>query len=171
MSELSPLILSLKLDQKTFDLFDQLRQQHFPPERNFLPAHLTLFHALPGEQELEIQQLLQERCARTPVLPLSFPEVRSLGQGVAVQVDSPELSQFRQQLADHWQAGLTRQDQQGYRPHITLQNKVAPDVARQLYHQLAKAWTPFNGKGEALLLWRYKGGPWELAGEFAFKTE
>lgn len=54
-----PLVLTLKLDQTTFDLFNELRQQHFPPERNFLPAHVTLFHALPGEHELNIRQTLQ----------------------------------------------------------------------------------------------------------------
>jgi hypothetical protein len=29
------------LDQSSFNLFNGLRQQHFPVDRNFLPAHVT----------------------------------------------------------------------------------------------------------------------------------
>lgn len=170
MSEPSlPLILTLKLDPKTFDFFNQLRQQHFPPARNFLPAHITLFHALPGDQETKIKQTLQALCSQTAVLPLTFPDLRFLGKGVAVEVECPQFVQLRQQLAQHWHAWLSRQDQQKYRPHITLQNKVTADQARSLYEQLANDWNPLHGKGEGLLLWYYKGGPWELAGDFAFR--
>lgn len=164
-----PLILTLKFDQKTFDRFNQLRQQYFPPERNFLPAHITLFHALPGEQKISIQQTLHAICSRTPVCSLAFPQVRSLGQGVAIAVECPELIQLHQQLAQTWQNWLSRQDQQRYKPHITIQNKVTPEAAQQLHRQLAESWQPLQGCGEGLLLWYYQGGPWELAQEFAFQ--
>jgi 2'-5' RNA ligase len=164
-----PLILTLKLDQQTFSYFDQLRRQHFPPEKNFLAAHITLFHRLPSDQESSIQQTLQKFCAHTSVLSLTFPKLRFLGKGVAVEVDCPELIQLRQQLAKNWNGWLSRQDQQGYRPHITLQNKSTANEARQLYNQLANNWKLFGGNGEGLLLWYYKGGPWELVREFAFK--
>ena len=52
-----PLILSLKLDQASFDALEVLRQQYFPRARNFLSAHVTLFHQLPGEQETQIKQI------------------------------------------------------------------------------------------------------------------
>lgn len=169
MSDLSPLILTLKLDQKTFSYFDQLRQQHFPPERNFLSAHITLFHSLPGEQKSSIQQTLQDFRSHISPLTLTFTTLRFLGKGVAVEVDCPELIQLRQQLATHWRDWLSRQDQQGYRPHITIQNKVTPDQARLLYDQLTSEWEAFQGTGEGLLLWYYKGGPWELANQFDFR--
>ena len=63
---------------------------------------------------------------------------------------------------------LTPQDKAGWRPHITIQNKVAPEQARQLQAKLAASWTPFEALGEGLLLWRYLGGPWELVEEFRF---
>jgi hypothetical protein len=44
-----PLILTLKMDRESFSRFEGLRQAHFPPHRNFIPAHLTLFHHLPGD--------------------------------------------------------------------------------------------------------------------------
>lgn len=166
---MSPLILTLKLDQKTFYYFDQLRQQYFPSEKNFLSAHITLFHALPGQQEPNVRQVLQQVCACTSSLPLTCPKLRFLGQGVAVEVTCPELLQLRQHLAKQWSTGLTRQDQQGYRPHITIQNKTTGNAARQLYEQLSCEWQPLEGYGEGLLLWYYQGGPWELAAEFPFQ--
>jgi 2'-5' RNA ligase len=166
----SPLILTLKLDRITFDFFNELRQQHFPPERNFLPAHITLFHALPGEEELSIQQTLQNLCKHTPVLPLIFSQPRFLGKGVAIEVKCSELVQLRQQLATTWNMWLSKQDQQKYQPHITIQNKVTSDEARRLYDEFVSDWNSLNGYGEGLLLWYYKGGSWELAGEFNFES-
>lgn len=168
ISETTPLILTLKFDPKTFDYFDQLRQQHFPPERNFIPAHITLFHALPSERKDRIQITLQELCSCTPIFPLVFSKLRFLGRGVAVEVSCPELIHLRQQLVKQWNGWLSRQDQQGYRPHITIQNKTTADQARQLYDQLANEWHPVSGYAEGLLLWYYRGGPWELADEFYF---
>src|SRR6476469_7699644 len=46
-----PLIVTLLLDDAAQQRFDALRTAHFPAERNHLAAHVTLFHALPGEQE------------------------------------------------------------------------------------------------------------------------
>ena len=49
MDKPAPLILTLELDERSFAFFGAQRRRYFPPERNFIPAHLTLFHALPGE--------------------------------------------------------------------------------------------------------------------------
>lgn len=163
-----PLILTLKFDEDTFATLDDLRQQYFPPTRNVVPAHITLFHALPGEQEELIWQTLQARCAATPVLPIFFPQVRSLGRGVAVTVDCPGLLRLRQQLATTWGDLLGEQDRRPYRPHVTIQNKVTHAEAQRLHDRLATTWSPFGGQGEGLALWRYMGGPWELVDEFLF---
>lgn len=165
----SPLILTLQLDPDSFDQVDQLRQQYFPAARNFLPAHVTLFHALPGDQAEAIASRLQTLCEQTAALPFDLPTLRLLGQGVAIEVDSPPLVQLRQTLAKDWQPWLTRQDQQPYRPHITIQNKVPATAARQLYEQLSGGWRSIGGSGEGLSLWSYQGGPWELVQQFHFQ--
>lgn len=165
---LAPLILTLKLDEATFTGFNQLRQQHFPPERNFIPAHITLFHALPGDQEQPIRETLTITCSQVRTLELRFPKPRSLGKGVAIMVESPPLVELRQRLARQWQVWLSPQDRQGYRPHVTIQNKVTPAEAAQLYQHLLETWHPIQGYGEGLLLWRYQGGPWELSDLFSF---
>lgn len=165
-----PLIMTLAFDAHTFAALDDLRRQHFPAYKNVVPTHITLFHALPGEHEDSIQHTLHTLCAATPVLPIFFPQVRSLGRGVALGVDCPALLRLRQQLATTWHDWLTEQDRRAYRPHVTIQNKVTPAEAQQLYDQLAATWTPFMGQGTGLRLWRYLHGPWELANEFPFRT-
>lgn len=164
-----PLILTLKFDPATFEVVNALRQQHFPAEINFLPAHVTLFHALPSDQIDVIEQNLRYLCEQTSVFPLSLPELRFLGNGVAIEVKSPELNHLQRGLAEHWHSWLKPQDRQGYKPHITIQNKVTAEIARPVYNQLAETWKPLEGQAEGLLLWYYQGGPWDPAGEFLFQ--
>jgi 2'-5' RNA ligase len=164
----APLILSLKLDDVSFDRLDRRRRAHFPPERNHLSAHLTLFHALPGAMLPEISANLATLAAGTPPPPLHFAGLRSLGRGVAFAVESEALLRLRTLLASAWHGVLGAQDRQGFRPHVTVQNKVTPAEARALMTELEADFTPWSGQGEALLLWHYRGGPWEPAGQFPF---
>lgn len=168
MSSEATLILTLKLDKATFDCLNALRERHFPRARNLIPAHITLFHALPGQWEARVRNKLQEFCAETQRVRVSFPKLRFLGRGIAVEIDSPELVRLRGSLAQEWRDWLGTQDKQGYRPHVTIQNKVAVVAARLLYEDLAHCWEPFAGFGEGLLLWQYLGGPWKLLDEFNF---
>jgi len=168
MDEPVPLILTLELDPALFVLLNSLREAHFPPERNLVPAHITLFHALPGAEAGPIADHLATYAAHTTPLPLALPAVRFLGCGVALEVVSPGLVALRYTLAQAWAPWLSRQDQQRYRPHVTIQNKVPPEVARRLYNELAPRWQALAGRGEGLCLWHYRGGPWELAARFPF---
>lgn len=162
------LLLTLKLDQPTFARANTLRRRYFPPERNVVPAHVMLFHQLPGDRESTICHRLETLCAQTQRFTLSLPSLQFLGNGVAISVRAPELMQLHQNLATAWDDWLIPQDRQGYRPHITIQNKVKPDTARQLHEELDAQWQPVTGWGEGLLLWYYHQGPWELAREFCF---
>jgi hypothetical protein len=80
---------------------------------------------------------------------------------VAYELTSPELAALRKGLATSWKPWLGAQDSQGFKAHITVQNKVAPKQARALYEELSAAFTPFEVRGGGLSLWRYVGGPWE----------
>jgi hypothetical protein len=57
-----PLIVTLLLDDAAQARFDRLRAAHFPSARNHLAAHVTLFHALPGELLTEVR----DACGRRP---------------------------------------------------------------------------------------------------------
>jgi hypothetical protein len=91
-----------------------------------------------------------------------------MGRGVMYTLDNPTLPALHKRLQRQWQPWLTPQDQQGLRPHITVQNKVDPAVARQLHEELAASFQPFEALGTGLALWAYRGGPWELQQRFSF---
>ena len=156
------------MDEVSFGFFDGLRRRHFPPERNFIPAHVTLFHHLPGEQEGAIVGELEALCSSQPLMPIAVTGLRSLGRGVAYTLDAPDLRALRRRLAVLWRDWLTPQDRQGSRPHVTIQNKVSPGEARGLLAALQSGFAPFAVQGEGLHLWRYLGGPWRLARTFQF---
>ena len=101
-------------------------------------------------------------------MPLRFTGMRFLGAGVAVDVDAPELQRFRDQLKSELGGSLTAQDAQRWRPHVTVQNKVTAATAKSLWADLSNEFTPRDGTATALRVWRYLGGPWSLAGRFAF---
>ncbi|MGK3899645.1 hypothetical protein ABI062_15425, partial [Enterococcus faecium] len=56
----APIIVSALFGDRDFAWLDGLRRAHFPPERNVLPAHLTLFHHLPPSVEHELRALLAQ---------------------------------------------------------------------------------------------------------------
>lgn len=164
----TPLILTLGLHADDQARFDALRRVHFPPERNLVPAHLTLFHKLPGSDLAGIEHMVRLACAHQVAFELEVRGLRSLGRGVAFDLHAPALSQLRASLAQTWHEHLTAQDRQGYRPHVTIQNKAEPQGARALLAAMQAGFTPFTVQGVGLLLWRYLGGPWEQVGAYAF---
>jgi 2'-5' RNA ligase len=163
-----PLILTLKLDSASFQYFDDLRRKHFPPERNFLAAHLTMFHHLPGDELEKIKEEAHRVCRSFSEFPLNFTGWRSLGSGVAVRVEATPLLGLRNRLAAIWHEHLKPQDRQKFQPHITVQNKVAPDEARALLAKLSAEPLPPNGTAKGIALWHYLGGAWKLEEEFVF---
>jgi 2'-5' RNA ligase len=165
----APLILTLTLDEASQAFFNEQRRLYFPPKINYLSAHLTLFHALPGDEQATIVADLETVATAQPApLPLQATGVKFMGRGVMYTLDNPTLPALHKRLQRQWQAWLTPQDQQGLRPHITVQNKVDPAVARRLHEELAAGFQPFEALGTGLALWAYRGGPWELLQQFSF---
>jgi len=87
---------------------------------------------------------------------------------VAYELSSPELLALRRELVRSWEPWLGAQDRQGFKPHITVQNKVSPERARALQKELQASFTPFEIRGVGLSLWRYLGGPWEPVDTYLF---
>lgn len=171
MADQPPLIITAALDDGAFDWFDGLRQAHFPRHRNFIPAHLTLFHALPGAQEDFVLETLKSACRRQTPIRLDVRGPWSSGRGVAYRLASADLDRLRGQLAEAFSPWLTRQDQALFRPHITIQNKVEPADAKQLLEYLKLVFEPFDILAEGLLVWRYLDGPWEAIDRIPFDSE
>jgi 2'-5' RNA ligase len=164
----APLILTLALDAETQAYFNDLRQQHFPPKINYLAAHLTLFHHLPGAELTAVRAQLAAIGGTLRPLPLQVTGLRSLGRGVAFTLENDALRTLHRQLQTAFAAYLTPQDQQKLQPHVTIQNKVEPAAARQLLADLQAYFVPFEAVGTGLHLWAYRNGPWESVAEFPF---
>lgn len=164
-----PLVVTARMDDESQVYFDGLRKAHFPPARNFLRAHVTLFHALPGDRAGEVAEILRRVAAGAAAPSGRVWRVRSLGRGVAFDVECPALAMVRETLREGFGWGLTKQDaQRSWRPHITVQNKVEPEVARALLAELSGSFVERRIEFAGLTLWEYLGGPWELVGEFPF---
>jgi hypothetical protein len=101
--------------------------------------------------------------ADTPPPAASLREIYSLGGGVAYRIDSSDLREIRDRIADHFTGMLTMQDQGTPRLHITVQNKVAPAEARALLAELAADFRPRPLTIVGLAAHHYLGGPWEQA--------
>jgi 2'-5' RNA ligase len=163
-----PLILALTLDDASFAYFNALRKAHFPPAINYLDAHLTLFHHLPDVPA--VTDLLRTVAGAQPPVLLEVTGLMKLGRGVAFRLACDPLVQLQAYLKWQWREWLTPQDQQGFRPHITVQNKVNPATANALYEELSAAFEPFTATGTGLSLWEYHNGPWRKREDFGFTS-
>ncbi|GLV25532.1 2'-5' RNA ligase family protein [Sphingobium sp. Cam5-1] len=149
---------------------DGLRRAHFPPERNKVPAHISLFHHLPPTLLPELSDRMKGLCAGAPPLAM-ITGVMLLGRGVAFDVRSDGLLAIRDELAEAFRGLLTPQDQARARLHITVQNKVEPSVARALADQLKAEFRPRPLRIVGLAAWHYRdGGSWDLAKKVSFRS-
>ncbi|MCW3797008.1 2'-5' RNA ligase family protein [Sphingomonas sp. BN140010] len=165
---MSALIVTAELASEDFAWLDGQRRRYFPPERNQLSAHLTMFHALPPSAEEEARCELKRQAAR-PAPRAQVAGLMNLGRGVAYRIVSDELEEVRRAIADHFHGSLTAQDGQGWRPHVTIMNKAEPRAARELLGELQASFHPRPLKISGLALHRYLGGPWEKLGAWTFR--
>jgi 2'-5' RNA ligase len=164
----APIIMTLQMDDASAAHFSALRRAHFPPEQNFLDAHITLFHHLPSKEVHRLKQDCAQTTQQTHPFCMEVTGLRMLGNGVAYSLQSIEAAQLRTQCSEKWQQWLGRQDQQHWNPHITVQNKVPAEKAKALHAQLSQEFTPSSITVTGTALWWYRGGPWELMEEFVF---
>lgn len=148
-------ILTAQLDDESFAWLDSLRRQHFPRERNVLSAHLTMFHRLSPAQVERLQMV----ALPTAALPIVFDTVTFLGFGNAIHVASPGLERLRAEAKAAIGAGLSRQDDQRWTPHVTIQNKAPAETARALHASLTQGFLERTGSVTGLQVWEYLGGP------------
>jgi hypothetical protein len=162
------LIVTAELGPGDFASLERLRSAHYPAERNRVPAHLTIFHALPPWAETELRSRIA-RVVRRPRPKAEIAGLMDLGGGVAFRVVSPDLDRIREDLAADLEGLLGPQDRGGWRPHVTIQNKVAPKVARALKASLERSFVPRLLAIRGLGLFRYLAGPWEPIAVYPFR--
>jgi hypothetical protein len=116
----------------------------------------------------ELRRLLMREVRSTVTPAARVARLLSLGRGVAFGVDSPGLAAIRSRIAEAFGPMLTPQDRAGWRPHITVQNKVTPAEARELMAELSKTFEPRPLRIDGLSAYWYRGGPWESIGDWRF---
>ena len=164
----APIIVTALFGAQDQAWFDALRRAHFPPERNHLAAHLTLFHHLPPSVAGEVKQRLVAETRGVPAPAARLAAPYSLGRGVAYRIDSPGLAAIRARLAEAFAGLLTPQDDAGWRAHVTVQNKVAPAAAKALLAELGSGFAARPLRIAGLAAWWYRGGPWEPLSRHVF---
>lgn len=149
-------------------------------DRGNLPAHLTMFHALPRSEMQHITASLDEVCG-TQQGPLrlatgaAFRMRRGVGIGVADNGDDAGAKAARRlhaELQRRWWGFLSAQDRRRpWRPHWTVQNKAADEAAVDA--AMDEVWAGFRGAeglATGCALWRYeKGGRWVFERGFDFE--
>ena len=164
----NPLIVSAVLGPEDFAWLDRLRRTHYPSDRNRLSAHLTLFHHLPPSLGAELKHRLSE-AVRAPRPRADAAGLIDLDGGVAVRIVSPDLEAIREDLAIVFRGMLTPQDRVGWRPHVTIQNKVPPAEARALRARLEADFRARAMRVEGLAISAYRGGLWDPVSRHMFK--
>ena len=156
----APIIVAALLGGADQAWLDGLRRAHFPPDRNQLAAHLTMFHHLPPSIAEEVKRRLTDETRGVPPPRASLAAPYSLGRGVAFRIDSDALAAIRDRLADAFTGLLTPQDRAAWRAHVTVQNKVDPPVVKALLAELTRDFRPRPIAIVGLAAYWYRGGPW-----------
>ena len=162
------LILTLRLDPASQCYFEELRQLHFPPARNLIPAHLTLFHNLPETEG--VLATLEEIAHGQEQFELEAIGLLNLGRGVAFSLSSQSLQTLHERLCRIFRDHLIPQDRQRFRPHIVIQNKVTPAHARALLAEMQADYSSRTVQALGLDVWRYLNGPWEPVRTYLFRV-
>jgi 2'-5' RNA ligase len=169
-------VLTLRLTPSLHNPLNSLRTRFFPSERLKVPAHLTLFHALP-ESKLDevVLPTLAEVARKTAPFKVTTGGVFLLGRnGVAVSPGegTEEGAAVHAQLREKWSSFLSKQDSKGFKAHWTVQNKVEDEEKVQAAFREVREWAKEKGaEGEAngLVLWRYDRGRWLFEKEYVFE--
>lgn len=166
----APLLVTADLPGDIFAWADALRRAHFPPERNRLKAHVTLFHALPPSVRGELSRLLADLAASTEPPEARVSGLMKLGKGTALAIDSPAMVELRTLIQDRMHGLMTPQDTEPLRLHITIQNKVPPEQARGLQSQLGPVLEPREFRFRGFELFAYEDGLWRPLRRFPFRA-
>ena len=163
-----PLILTALLDEKSQEFFNLKRKFFFPKNKNYINAHLTLFHQLPNNKLKNIREFLLSECSKIKVMHATVSSLMFLGFGTAYKIECDELIFIRKKLVNQWHEMLINQDLNHFVPHITIQNKVDPKQAKSTFLNIQEDFEPFDLDIIGLQLWYYEGGPWTHLENFTF---
>lgn len=169
-------VLTLRLTDSLHETLNRLRTRYFPPERLKVPAHLTLFHALPHSEMATITSTADEIAGETRPFEVTTGRAFKLGKaGVAISPSrgTDEGAHVHAQLRKRWEPFLSKQDAKGFKAHWTVMNKVDDEEKVETAFRELCEWAKQEGaagQADGLVLWRYNHGRWEFEREFPFAS-
>lgn len=143
-------VLTLLTDPAHNHSMNSLRKTYFPPKLNKIPAHITLFHALPGSKlESDVLPVIEQMVSRTPLYRIRAINPIRLSHGVGIKVaddiDHANDGQrgrnmtriIHAEFRKKWGTWLSEQDSTPPRFHYTVMNKINDErVIEQALTQL-----------------------------------
>lgn len=165
----APFIVTGELPVDIFSWANGLRAENFPPERNFLKAHVTLFHSFAPSLRDELPRFLARMAGEFAPPTAELTGLMDLGGGTALEIRSPAMLAVRKLIADHFWDMLTKQDQGGKKLHITVQNKVSRKDAVALQAELGPRLLPRRFGFTGLGLHIYRNPHWEAVATWKFR--
>jgi hypothetical protein len=165
----APFIVTGELPGDILAWADGLRRAHYPPERNKLAAHITLFHSMAPSLREELRGVLGRFAAEFAPPKARIDDLMDLGTGTALLVRCPGLLAVREAIAEHFHGALTAQDRHEPRLHITIQNKVERAAARALQTELSPSLVSRDFAFTGLGLHLYRETRWESLGIWRFR--
>lgn len=164
-----PFIVTAELPPDILRWADALRRAYYPPERNRLAAHVTLFHSLAPSLHRELPTVLARMSAECATPAAEIVGLMNLGGGTALAISSPAMLALRDELANTFHGVMTAQDLHPPKLHITIQNKVAPAMARDLQSNMEAGFVPRRFSFMGFGLHRYCNPHWETVGVWPFR--
>lgn len=164
----APLLVTAELPPDLLGWADAMRRAHYPPERNRLRAHVTLFHMIPPSAEGELFEILV-KLGRRPPPPARIDGLMKLQQGTALAVKSPAMTEMYADISYSLHGLLAKQNVNPARLHITIQNKVSATAARSLHAQLAPAIKPVEFRFYGFGVYAWEEGLWREIRKIPFR--
>lgn len=164
----APLLITAELPADVLAWADALRREHYPPERNRLRAHVTLFHALPPSVEAELLEVLAN-LARQPAPSARIDGLMKLERGTALAVESHAMVELHARIAERMHGLLTEQDRRPLKLHVTIQNKVKADAAKALQAALEPSLRAISFRFHGFGLYAWEQGLWRPIRTIAFR--
>jgi hypothetical protein len=165
----APFIVTAELPPDVLAWADRLRRAHYPPDRNKLEAHVTLFHSFAPSLREELHGVLARIVGEYAPPSAWLDGIMKLGGGTALAIESSGMLNVREQIAEHFHGALTAQDMHPPRLHITIQNKVTLHEARSLQDALREVLQPRKFAFRGLGLHLYRETHWEALGRWSFR--
>ncbi|SMR48784.1 unnamed protein product [Zymoseptoria tritici ST99CH_1A5] len=169
-------VLTLQTDRAHHDRMTALREKFFPPERNTVRAHLTLFNALPESKlDSSVVPLLKEVAAEMGPFKIRVKRPYKMAGGFLVNLSPkdgpPPMNKLVDRLRNTWkeEGFLSDQDAAKRSVHYTLMNKVTDkQKVDEAYAEFTSTWNGDEGIVDGLELWKYAKGRWYWAQRFDF---